>query len=274
MSADSTPRNAMRRLRLVAVAALPFAFGACDWFTDFKNQPKIEPWEPMSQEEGDTLRGFRGQPQYSVPVTGSFVAGYEISYTPSPATVDSIGRVAVNPTAPSEASLLNGRKYYQINCAVCHGDAGQGNGSATKYGVPSISIVMDMTKGRSDGYIYGMMRNGRGAMPTYNRIEEMDRWDVVNYVRALQGTIPNTAGVGPVGYPGQGGSAVPGYTAMAPTRPAPFVKPVRPSSAPAAPAQAGETTTPAAASGAAPVAPAAPSTTDSAAQPQTKGGTQ
>jgi mono/diheme cytochrome c family protein len=34
-----------------------------------------------------------------------------------------------------------------------------------------------------------MIRNGRGTMPTYNRIEERDRWDVVNYVRALQGKV-------------------------------------------------------------------------------------
>ena len=45
-------------------------------------------------------------------------------------------------------------------------------------------------KGRTDGYIFGMIRNGRGLMPPYNRIEEMDRWDVVNYVRALQGKLP------------------------------------------------------------------------------------
>ncbi len=41
---------------------------------------------------------------------------------------------------------------------------------------------------RTDGYIWGMIRNGRGLMPTYNRIEELDRWDVVNYVRGLQGS--------------------------------------------------------------------------------------
>ena len=35
-----------------------------------------------------------------------------------------------------------------------------------------------------------MIRNGRGLMPPYNRIEEMDRWDVVNYVRGLQGRYP------------------------------------------------------------------------------------
>jgi len=68
-----------------------------------------------------------------------------------------------------------------------------------------------------------MIRNGRGLMPTYNRIEEMDRWDVVNYVRALQGRVPNsTGGTAPYGYPGQNGTTVPGPSHTAPTRPAPM----------------------------------------------------
>ena len=254
MSANASPTMLPRLVRLAVALTLPLALGACDWFTDFKNQPKVEPWEPLSQEEGDTLRGYRGQPQYSVPVTGTFVAGYQISYTPAPATLDSIAAVVTNPTPVSPASLANGRKYYQINCAVCHGDTGVGNGPATRYGVPGISIVSALTKGRPDGYIWGIQRNGRGAMPTYNRIEEMDRWDVVNYVRALQGNVPNTAGVGPVGYPGQGGSTLPGYTAMAPTRPAPFARPERAAGYQVVPLQTGETATPAATQ----AAPAAP----------------
>ncbi len=218
---SANPPMTRRLARAAALGILSLALGACDWFTDFKHQPKLEPWEPVSQEDNDTTHAPRGQPQYSVPVTGTFVAGYQISYAALPGTVDSIGRATTNPTPPSPASLANGRKHYQINCAVCHGDTGIGNGPTTKYGMPSISIVSDLTKGRSDGYIYGMLRNGRGLMPNYNRIEEMERWDVVNYVRALQGVIPNTVGVGPVGYPGQNGATVPGYSAMAPTRPAP-----------------------------------------------------
>ena len=211
------------RLRLISLVAVVPMLGACDWFTDFKQQPRVEAWEPLSQMDSDTIHAPRGQPQYSVPVTGTFVAGYQVGYGGLPGVVDSIGRVAVNPTPVSPASLVNGRKYYTINCSVCHGDTGIGNGPATQngYGMPGISIISDQTKARSDGYIYGMLRNGRGLMPTYNRIEEMDRWDVVNYVRALQGVVPNTAGLGQVGYPGQNGATVPGYTATAPTRPAP-----------------------------------------------------
>lgn len=216
-----------RLLRLLVVALPLLSLGACDWFTDFKNQPKVEPWEPLSQLENDTTHAPRGQPQYSVPVTGTFVAGYQVSYAALPGVIDSIAAATTNPTPPSPASLANGRKYYQINCQVCHGDLAKGDGPTTKYGMPGINLTTDLTKGRSDGYIYGMMRNGRGLMPTYNRIEEMDRWDVVNYVRALQGRIPNTAGTGPVGYPGQNGATVPGYTASAPTRPAPHWRDTR-----------------------------------------------
>lgn len=208
-----------RLARRSTLAALPLILAACSWFTDFKEQPKIDPWE----SQADTIP-MRGNPQMSVPVTGTFVAGFQVSHQPLPATIDSMSGIA-NPTPPSDSSLANGHKYYQINCAVCHGDRGMGDGPATKYGMPGINLTMDFTKNRTDGYIYGMMRNGRGLMPTYDRIEEMDRWDVVNYVRGLQGKLGREVPVGPVGYPGQTGDAVPGYSRTAPTRPAPFVKP-------------------------------------------------
>jgi mono/diheme cytochrome c family protein len=244
----------MPRTRLLALAALLPLLGACDWFTDFKNQPRIEAWEPASQKDADTVHAPRGQPAFAVPVTGTQLAGYQVSYGAFPAVLDSIGRAVTNPTAPSPASLANGRKYYTINCSVCHGDTGVGNGPATQngYGMPAINIVSATTQARSDGYIYGMMRNGRGLMPSYNRIEEMDRWDVVNYVRALQGRVPNTAGLGQVGYPGQNGVTVPGYTVTAPTRPAPHWRDARgPMGMTGAPTQAGETPAPAAAPSAA-----------------------
>ncbi|HEY0779778.1 MAG TPA: c-type cytochrome [Gemmatirosa sp.] len=209
-------------LRLAAAAALLPTLGACDWFTDFKNQPKIEPWEPVSQLDSDTTHAPRPNPQNSVPVSGTFLAAYQVSYNPIPGVIDSIANAVTNPTPVSPASLMNGRKNFQVNCAVCHGDLAQGNGPATLYGMPGISLVNERVRGFKDGYIYGMMRNGRGLMPTYNRIEEMDRWDVVNYVRALQGLVPNTAGTGPVGYPGQNGATVPGYSATAPSLPAPM----------------------------------------------------
>ncbi len=212
-------RGGPRRRALLALIAIPASFGACDWFTDFKQQPHIYPWESTSDSVPP-----RGAPQNSVPITGTQLAGYQVSYQPLPGTIDSIAAAVTNPTPVSDSSLASGRRHYSINCAVCHGDTGAGDGPATKYGMPGINLLTDITKSRNDGYIYGMMRNGRGLMPNYNRIEELDRWDVVNYLRALQA---GTAATGPLGLPGEGGNTLPGYSRLAPTRPVPYYKPRR-----------------------------------------------
>ncbi|MBA3557115.1 MAG: c-type cytochrome [Gemmatimonadaceae bacterium] len=197
---------------------------SCSWFTDFKDQPRIEPWE--AEMAGNDTTPFRGNPQFSVPVYGSAVPGFMVSrgafLTVMPAVVDSMAGLE-NPTAGSDSSIENGRKYYQINCTVCHGVAGAGNGPALNYGIAAPSLINDRAKGLSDGYYFGIIRNGRGSMPNYNRIEEMDRWDVVNYIRGLQGV--GKAVSTEFGVPGETGDKVPGVSRTAPTRPAPFYRP-------------------------------------------------
>ena len=206
-------------MRILLLAA-PLLLTSCEWFTDFKRQPSIWTWEAVK----DTLTPSRGNPQMSVPTTGTAVAGFQVSYGAFPATIDSMAALR-NPTPPSDSSLANGRKYFQINCAVCHGDRAMGDGPATRFGMPGINLTTDMTKARTDGYVFGMIRNGRGLMPPYNRIEEMDRWDVVNYLRALQGVNGKTVAVGPLAPPGITGDKVPGATRMGPNVPAPFFNP-------------------------------------------------
>ena len=201
-----------RALILLAPAILGAA--GCEWFTDFKRQPSVVTWEQLDSA------GVRGSPQYSVPINGTAVPAFEVSYSNSMQTIDSMSAL-VNPTPPDSASLANGRKYFVINCAVCHGMAGKGDGTAVKYGVFPFPLVSGPALSRTDGYIFGMIRNGRGNMPPYNRIEEKDRWDVVNYVRGLQGKLPAAVPTGPLAVPGFNGPAVPGPTTLGPTRPVP-----------------------------------------------------
>jgi mono/diheme cytochrome c family protein len=224
-------RPTLQRAALVGLVVGPL--GACEWFTDFKRQPSVVTWEALDSA------GVRGSPQMSVPITGSAAPGIVMSYAPMPQTVDSMSAL-VNPTPADSASLLNGRKLYTINCAVCHGMTGRGDGTATRYGVPAISIAPTSAP-RADGYIFGIIRNGRGMMPSYNRIEERDRWDVVNYIRGLQGTLGSGVATGPLAPPGVTGDALPGPTALAPTRPAPHTPAAMPAGA-TAPADTSRTT--------------------------------
>jgi mono/diheme cytochrome c family protein len=61
---------------------------------------------------------------------------------------------------------------------------------------------MSGTGMRTDGYIYGMIRVGRGLMPPYgHQVAHFDRWNIVNYVRQLQRS---------AGTPGMPAAATPG----------------------------------------------------------------
>lgn len=219
-----------RRIALLALPlALPLALAACDpneWLTDMKQQPSIGTWQKFSSDSaaGDTIP-FRGNPQGSVPTHGIAVAAWQVSYAPMPQTVDSLSGL-VNPVAADERSLTNGRKLYQINCTVCHGDLGDANGAMKQlnpnYGfAPPINGAA--TQARTDGYLFAMLRNGRGLMPSQNRIPEEMRWDVVNYVRGLQGRY--AVQTGPVGFPGQTGTALPGYSKFGPQVPSAYARP-------------------------------------------------
>lgn len=210
-------------VRHLLLAALVLPLGACEWFSDFKRQPFVTTWESLRT---DSLV-VRGNPSSSVPLGGAVMPGFMISYSPLPATLDSFATLQ-NPTAVSAASLENGRRYFQLNCAVCHGDRGMGDGPATRgYGMMAMPLTTPLTQNRSDGWMFGAIRNGvRVFMPSYNRIEEMDRWDVVNYVRALQGRAGGVPfEVGPVAPPGVTGDRLPGATRLAPTRAIPHVMP-------------------------------------------------
>lgn len=207
------------KLTRVALCAMMPMLGACSWFTDFKEQPKHDPWESYS----DSVP-MRGNPKNSVSVYGSMVPAFAISYAPGIAQLDSMASLQ-NPVPADARSLHNGRMYYQINCAVCHGDAGKGDGPIMKVKPMVIfapPLVGASAEGKSDGYLWGIIRNGRGGMPAYTRIEEMDRWDVVNYVRGLQGR--HQVATGPVGLPGETGDKLPGYSQYGPTRPSPYYK--------------------------------------------------
>ena len=121
-------------IRRAGALALTVALTACSWFTDFKEQPKYDPWESPH----DSIP-MRGNPQNSVSIYGSAAPGYAVSRASCPArsTPWHRSRIRCRPTR----SLSNGRKQYAINCAVCHGDTGKGDGPIVPKGFPGIPLV-------------------------------------------------------------------------------------------------------------------------------------
>jgi mono/diheme cytochrome c family protein len=167
-------------LATTSCTTLDRAVGKVPWFTTMRDQAAIRPFEGP---------GRNGAP-YFLPPHGSVpVTGREDSLDLTTPAGRKIIDAKRNPVAATDSSLARGHAIYDEYCVVCHGPAGLGDGTvAGKMGyVPN--LTMDLTKQRSDGYLYAILRHGRGIMPRYgDKIRDpRDRWNVVNYVRRLQG---------------------------------------------------------------------------------------
>ena len=92
------------------------------------------------------------------------------------------------PIEVNEALLNRGREWFNINCAVCHGKAGLGNGVIKNFGLATIvNLQDDRIRAMPDGQIFSTLTNGKNTMGAYGpQIAVDDRWAIVAYVRALQ----------------------------------------------------------------------------------------
>lgn len=96
--------------------------------------------------------------------------------------------VAEFPFAISRADLDRGQERFNVYCAPCHGQTGEGNGMVVQRGYRQAqSMHIDRLRLAPVGYFYDVITNGFGVMPDYRgQIPVEDRWKIVAYVRALQ----------------------------------------------------------------------------------------
>ena len=101
------------------------------------------------------------------------------------------------PTLPGDVAV-RGDTLYNTYCATCHGVTGAGNGRVASRFVGVPSLLTDRARGYTDGYLYSIIRYGRGLMPKYGDKlpSPRDRWAIVNHLRALQGRPPAVATTG------------------------------------------------------------------------------
>ena len=96
-----------------------------------------------------------------------------------------------NPVKSSPESLARARKWWALDCAMCHNASGDGKGSLAADMKLKIADFTDPNtfKDRSDGEIFYLIKNGHQDMPPEGkRIKPEENWDLVNYVRSLAKT--------------------------------------------------------------------------------------
>lgn len=117
------------------------------------------------------------------PVKGTVPVGFK----PFTMTIDEADKNLSNPIDFSQDSVWRGQRLYNIQCSACHGIAGD---SDTKIGklLGAPNLHEERFKPYSDGKIFGTITLGLRGMPRYSyKLSEPERWDVVNYLKFLQG---------------------------------------------------------------------------------------
>src|SRR6185369_5331834 len=165
----------IRRLAMIFMAAgaafaviLLFSFDVIkiDWPSFMEIQPSYRPMEnPLPP------------PARSIPIEGAV-------YIPNSQTLP------LNPIKADDASIARGKELFNINCKLCHGETGEGNGPIAAFLVnyKPANLTSPLIKAFPDGQIFLVITNGvPDRMPPLNEnLTVTERWDVVNYVRTLK----------------------------------------------------------------------------------------
>lgn len=120
-----------------------------------------------------------------LPVKGTVPRGFKpYSFAGNP---EGAGKELKNPLRRTSDVMARGQMVFNTYCMVCHGPAGEGDGSIIPKFPRPPSLQSDKVRAWPDGRIYHVISTGQNLMPGYaSQITQGDRWAAVHYVRALQ----------------------------------------------------------------------------------------
>jgi mono/diheme cytochrome c family protein len=106
------------------------------------------------------------------------------SYHPDPDwRVPPDAATKINPLANKPKAAAGGRKLFSRNCVECH-DA-DGSGIEKKH---AANLQLPVVQAQSDGALFWKITNGNPdrGMPSFSRLPELQRWQLVLYIRTLK----------------------------------------------------------------------------------------
>jgi len=105
-------------------------------------------------------------------------------YQPDPGwRVPSEAASRPNPLGSKPETAAGGRKLFIRNCVECHGK--DGSGMEKKH---SADLQLPIVQQQSDGALFWKITNGNlsRGMPSFSKRPELQRWQIVLYLRTLK----------------------------------------------------------------------------------------
>jgi len=87
-----------------------------------------------------------------------------------------------NPLADRPELAAGGKKLFTRICVECHGRSGEG----VKHNAADLQLPV--VQGQSDGTLFWKITNGNPdrGMPSFSRLPELQRWQIVLHLRTLK----------------------------------------------------------------------------------------
>lgn len=164
----------MRILTVLLLAILPISTSSSyPWDQDMVDQPSEKAQESVAPPGPG-----------SVPVVGGETVPLPRNDEESDAMKEAAADIE-NPVPATRESIARGQYFYEINCLVCHGKEGRGDGPVgLKFASKApVDLHEDYTQGQAAGQLFFTLTRGRAKMPFYrDSLSPSERWDVINYV--------------------------------------------------------------------------------------------
>jgi hypothetical protein len=179
-----------RKYSIAFFVAVVF-FASCDdnrnepgwsYFNDMEKSQAYETWsENPYLPGGKTMAG---------PVEGT-VATHEHAFNFVKTPEDELkAALLVNPFS-NDFDAEHAKILYDRFCLMCHGEKGDGQGflfTSKKYPLPPGNYMAERAMNKTDGQLFHNIRAGFGVMGAHGpQISVDDTWQLVNYIRHLQG---------------------------------------------------------------------------------------
>jgi mono/diheme cytochrome c family protein len=161
-----------------------------------KNKPNYQfmpnMYEPVSYQAYGDYEVFPNGQEAMLPVEGTVSRGWMPYDYPNTTEGLNLAKAELrNPLDVSEKNLSEGKELYNIYCAICHGEKGDGQGVLVKrekfLGIPSYD---DAGRNITEGGIYHVQMFGLNSMGSYaSQTNELERWQITQHVMNLKAAL-------------------------------------------------------------------------------------
>jgi mono/diheme cytochrome c family protein len=167
-------------------------YGLNRWGSEDEYHKFVQPRNPVN---GSIARGYAGNvlssshQGISVPSNGAVPYYYGDT---EEERIRAIKEIIKNPYPITASGLDKGKLLYNIYCATCHGEKGDGAGylvrdDGGKYPVQPANFISDEFISSSNGRYYHGIYYGKNLMSGYtDKLSYEERWQVIHYIRLLQ----------------------------------------------------------------------------------------